>query len=371
MKVTDQERKEAAQYAAWLSEQLDELGISQKELGEAVGLTPKTISRYALGENNKRPPERIRAAIAAYIKKRAVYGAFEHIPCAEFAEILKMLLKEFEMSQSELAEAVGKSQKDISKYVNMEAKADTRTQYKILNHFHTCSYAGDFYSSLHFDTAVNLEYMLWGEEEDSNLTYYLRDCGCEGKIGKRGNYRHCLCYILTLPVKLQDFIYQHFYAFYDDMYFTQTVYGGREILDFRHYAYGMDLFRQLSKEKQSVIVGMLEKQSFIGFPRDSFEENFFCRIRDYYCVISADIQGMKQSRNCFREEKSKKSFAEKFEALINYEKVDDKRFMKELQYKLTLTKYEWYVWMLFLIYDFKGLDLLSLCNEMVSMIHDF
>ncbi len=372
MKRLEKNVREVKEYAIWLSEQLDELCITQQEIADAIGVSQKTISRYKNGDNGVLPDEHTKALIEEYIYKSSTINEFEHIPSKEFADILYVLLEEFEVSENEFAKTIGISQNTINKLVNHKLKIDTATQFEILDYFLERCRSGRFYSSVHINTGANLEYLLYGYDKNNTATYLVEECNV--KIGERGGYRYCIDYILKLPIKIQDFICEHIRAFYDDIFFTQTIYGGEELCSFSTYCYAMELYRQLPKKQQETIISKLEEYSHIVYPQDFFDDDLFSCICDYYCAINCDIPRLNKSRNCLRGKKSTEDFVEKIERELNYESIggasviDDKLFVKQIQYKLTLTRHEWYVWMLFFIYDYKE-TLYILCDEMKKIIH--
>ncbi|MBO4981049.1 MAG: helix-turn-helix transcriptional regulator [Lachnospiraceae bacterium] len=349
------------QYSKKLSEELDELCIRQSELGRGVGRSQKTISRYVLGETL--PDEETQKAISEFIGERSVYENFHHIPSGEFARLLQFLLDEFkgEITQKQLAKKIGKYQKDISFYISNTIKADTRTQRDIIKVFYDLCKIGCDMSATHFGTAVNLRYLLYGEEEDT--AYLLDTLGVQ--FGEQAVCSQFVQYYLTLPGTLQRFILEHFDAFYD-----QNLESILET-DFQYLSYGIELFRQLSEKKKKIIVDELERDAFMGFPASPRERWFYKLLTSYRNVIAFDLSEWMQER-CYpiMDIKERQNVIRRIESRIGMGVTEDRDIIREVKFKLRMTQYEWYLWSLFLIYQFQGKDLFLLCNRMIEIIHD-
>ena len=197
-------------FGKWLKEQMDELCIVQNEMAEATGIHVETIRRYKNGDN---PTPSKRAAIEAYIEEKRKYGSylpFIHIDSQRFKEILLSLLEEFrgEIVLEDIAKAVGMSgESSISKRLNYtdNLKFNTEQQYKILNYFlKHCTTHPDrggnnrilykhrkaYYKILGLINNKNYSYI---EEEQSDLIKYL----------------------ITLPICIQEIILTAPGAFFD------------------------------------------------------------------------------------------------------------------------------------------------------------
>lgn len=357
---------EKISYSKKLSEMMDELHISQSKLGKAIGKSQKTVSRYVLGETL--PDEETQIAIAEFIQGESVYDDFQHIPSESFAKLLEALLQEFrgEITQAQLAQRIGRYQKDISFYTYNAVKPDTKTQRDIIKVFYELCKAGHEISSRHFGTAVHLEYLLYGE--DGNMTYLLDTADL--KYGDKAGCGGFIRYMLSLPVKLLDFIINHFEAFYDE---------GLEICSdftfrFQDLSYGIKLFRQLSKKQQAEIVEELEKDTFLGYPKHAGEWNFYKLMTTYRHVIATDMQKLQQDKRRIADGKEREDYIQQLECCMgryNFRFSSDKEMIEEVRFKLTQTQYEWYVTLLFLVYWFKGKDFFQLCSQMQERIHNF
>lgn len=364
MKKSENNEYDIKEFADWLQIQRWAFDISQDELAKAIGVNQKTISHYEAAEIRNLPDEEIIDAINRFFHKKAEQlDDYRGLAANDFADMLNRLLGEFEMSQAKLAKAIGKRQEDISNYISRKAAPDIWMQHKIIRYFYKQSMSsGGVYSTLRFGTAVRLDYLLHGEE--SSAAYFIDEWGV--KIGDTACVRECTQYILTLPVPLQDFILKHLEAFYDN---TMEFLNFECKFDFHFLSYAIELFRQLDEEKRKTIVCELERDAFMGYPETDAEYFFFDQITAYRTVIHTDIERLKQSDCDFRNKKDMNSFITNFEHTINEYRIDDRDFIEEVTFKLTLTKYEWYVWMLLLIYTFKGHWSWMIINRMKYLIH--
>lgn len=345
MKNTEEKLKKIEEYSKWLAEQLDELCISQSELASAVGKSQKTISRYVNGENM--PDEAARATIDSYIEECTVFQGFQHIPSKEFSDILLHLLEEFDVSQAKLAKEIGKHQKNISNYICGVEKPDTKTQREILLFFLVNCLSRNI-TTVHFGTQVQIEYLLFGNFKEWAEKYQFGDKYVTSK---------CIAFLMTLPTDEQRFIYNNISAFVD----SASLDGG----SYQSYKSCMELFRKLSPTEKNEIRSELEKDAFVKIPKHEEEVYFFDHIVDYYNVIRSRFVSVRDHDDLFSIggiEKDKCIFA--FESVIEYANVWDDEITDEIQYKLGFHADEWYIWMLFLIYDYKTNNLDALRKRM-------
>lgn len=365
MKITEEKLKERADYAAWLSKQLDELRISKSDLGKAVGKSPVTVRGYANGVSM--PKEKTKAAIAAYIKERSVCNNFNHLPSEKFSLLLRTMLAEFDVTESELAEKIGKYQKNISNYIWEAEKADTETQYHILQFFLAlCETNNGRVFSEHAGTYLRLVNLLENGYLDDN-EYDLQTLEPEAlapsgtESGEKFYPSSDMEYLLSLPAKLQGFIIDHFAAFFDNCVPTTWV---SYSFDFEMRKNYMELFRGLSEQDKKQIVSKLEKCTLLGYPKTDDEWWFYKQITAYRNVIYTNLQKLKQD-DCFLSEQNKGNYIKAYESVISLAIASDKEVVEEVKYKLTFTRYEWYIWMLFLISEFKGNDLNDIFCKMI------
>lgn len=364
MKKPEHNEHDIKEFAEWLQSQRWAFDVTQDELAKAISVNQKTISHYENAEIRNLPDKEIIDAIRRFFHEKAEQlGDYKRFPDDEFAVLLNRLLEEFELSQAKLAKAIGKRQEDISNYISRKAVPDIWTQHKILRYFYRQSMSSTEYSSLHFGTAVHLEYLLYGVESSAA---YFDEQGV--KIGDTASVRECIRYILTLPVPLQEFILKHLEAFYDN---TLEIFHFEYRFDFHFLSYAIELFRQLNEEKRRVIVCELEQDAFMGYPESDAEHFFFGQITAYRSVMHTNIEHLKQSDCDSRNKKGMTAFVTSFEHAVNQFGIGDQDFIEEVTFKLTLTRHEWYVWMLLLIYIFKGHGIWQIINRMMDMIHGF
>ncbi len=349
-------------YAEYLKKTLKSLKISQDELGRAIGKSQRTISVYVNGDFP--PSPETKALIDGYIDEKRSFNDFDPLEPCEFADLLSLLLGKFDMSQTELAEAVSKSQKDISNYCSAGLNnkiVPKKVQWDILHYFYTLSRVNGQFLSEHFGTGVYLNNLLFGSDE--NNIYDI-----EAYVGDKAEYRDCINHILALPVKLQDFITDNFGAFYDNTYMLSVC--CRKSFSFKHLSYTVELFRQLSPEKKKKLIRMLETEAIDMFPESDEELWFFGHITEYRNVISANLSELKKEDNAKRSDKEQKSFIKRLETVTSLDVLSDGDFIREVDFKLAMSREEWYLWMLLIIYEFKGKDVFLLANDtIIPMIH--
>ena len=349
-------------YAEYLKKALKSLKISQAELGKAIGKSQRTVSLYVNGDFP--PSPETKALIDEYIDEKRSFSDFESLEPCEFSDLLLSLLGEFDMSQATLADAVSKSQKDISNYccAGLNNKiVPKKVQWDILHYFYTLSKVNGQLLSDHFGTGVYLNNLLFGSNE--NDMYNI-----EAYLGDKAGYRDCITHILALPVRLQDFIAENFGAFYDNIYMLSICYG--KGFSFKYISYAVELFRQLSSEKKKRLIRMLETEAIDMFPENDEELCFFKHITEYRNVISADLSELKKEDTAKRNGKEQKSFIKRLETITSLDVLSDGDFIKELDFKLAMSREEWYLWMLLVIYEFKGNNAFLFANDIIiPMIH--
>ncbi len=359
-------------YGEALQKRLEQLHISQEELAKAVGVTPRTISRYV--QEDTRPCKETRQAIAAFIADKSTFGAYEFMVPEKFVPLLNSLLKEFkgEVTQRTLASAIGIHQKNISHYTCLSDtdKPNTQTQYAILNYFRNQCYQNGLLNGGHFSTAVYLEQLILGER-GGNACFWEQFHEIHGVTEERGPF---YAYALSLPQKLRDLILEHFVLFYDDltphcvMEYEQSYYP-------HTLSCGIRLFRRMTEEQRTQLVKKLEGDTFIGFPPKGFgtpDISWYSRIykhlAGFYQIIPLNLQKMRQFEDKVSLNKSKESeYIKRIEDVLTWNSdrlLVQNNIIKEIEFKLTMTSYEWYVAMLLYIYYFKHEDLDSLYDDM-------
>lgn len=353
MKNTEDKIQKTMEYAKWLSEQLDELCISQSELASAVGRVQTTISHYVRGINM--PDEATRSAIDAFIEERSVYDGFRHIPSKEFSDILLYLLDEFNISQMELAKKIGKYQKNISEYISKKEKADTGTQYDILLHFLVWYLPHNTLSTVHFGTHIQLEYLLYGSNKELAAKY---------QFGEKYAPTKCVEFILSLPTGLQKLILNNASAFVDS--------NSLDTGSYQAYKSCMELYRQLSSHYKYVIRSELEKYAQLRVPHyEQLELDFFDHILAYYDVIRYNVLHFKKHNELFstKQETDEDKFIDTFEKALQYADIWNDEIAEEIHYKIGFDADEWYIWMLFVMYDHQGKGIEYLKNEMLRYVN--
>lgn len=363
MNITQEDLNRIKKFAHWLHQSMEELNISQDELAKNIGKSQKTISRYLQGNMAKLPDSQTVKAIKDFFEQKSIYKGFRHIPSEQFAFILDNLLKEFNISQQKLAEAIGKHQKDISGYIWQNTKADTETQLKILNYFYDLSLNGGEYSSLHFGTAVNLDYIINGEESFGE--YFVTNYDIN--FGEKAQIRDGAKFLLEFNLVLSRLILDNLPAFYDEVNLYHPLYDKKVFL-FEEIYYALELFRQLCEKDKKKIQHMLERRSFLGYPEEDSDLLFFEQLTCIRKMVSTNIKELAKKNYKTFEKKEREDFIREFEIIAAEVNLSDEHFIKQVNIKLEFTSFEWYIWGLLLIWDCNN-DLLGLCDLMIEKIY--
>lgn len=349
-------------YSEYLFRKLKELHITQEELAQVIDRKQKTVSRYVNGETL--PDPAMREKIEAYLDSKSVYQGYRHMPANHFAKLLSSLLAEFkgEITQAQLAERIGKHQKNISLYTCMDGeKPDPQTQQAILQVFYelSLSKSGKYISGPHFGTAVRLDYLLHGDNGkfaelnlDEEITY-----------GEE-SHNELVDYLLTLPKDLLDFVLEHFSLFYDDSLELLTDYTFR----FSYLSDGIRLFRRLTDRMEDTVLEELEAKSFLGFPGNHSELDFYNLITEYRLAVSTDFTKLSKGECYPVDAPDRNLLIRKIEETClhryNFLLTSPSEMVEEIKFKLTMSPFEWYVTMLFMIYQHNGQDLEYRYQEM-------
>ena len=339
-------------YSKWLSEQLEELHISQRELGEAVGKTQRTISRYVNGENL--PDEKTASAITDYIARMSEHEGYRHIPAKEFAELLRNLMKEFGITQAKLAREIHKHQKDISGCINGELKLSTIEQERMLMFFHGYAKPNGEYLTAHIGTGVMLEELLYPEEERFMPPVAL-------EFGEQLPPRSGAYFVMSLPIKVQELIINHWSVFCDNLLELEGV----SLTDFRRLKSCIVLFRELRSEQQWLVEERLSEYMKPEFPQTEEEWVLFQLITDYRDVFQANLPRLMKPEAA---EEYHEKFRNTIESLMNLYPVDDDKFVEELKFRLSLSRYEWFILMMMDNFSHTGHSLRDLYKYMMEFL---
>lgn len=291
-------------YSEYLFRKLKELHVTQEELAQVIDRKQKTVSRYVNGETL--PDPAMREKIEAYLDSKSVYNGYRHMPANHFAKLLSSLLAEFkgEITQAQLAERIGKHQKNISLYTCMDGeKPDPQTQ-------------------------------------------------------------QAIDYLLTLPKDLLDFVLEHFSLFYDDSLELLTDYTFR----FSYLSDGIRLFRRLTDRMEDTVLEELEAKSFLGFPGNHSELDFYNLITEYRLAVTTDFTKLSKGECYPADAPDRNLLIRKIEETClhryNFLLTSPSEMVAEIKFKLTMSPFEWYVTMLFMIYQHNGQDLEYRYQEM-------
>lgn len=213
-------------YGTWLSESINELNIKQNELAKSVGCSPITIRRYC--EEINKPNNEMKDKISAYLREKEKYKEYKHIPSKDFGKLLEKLMEDFkgELTETELAEKVGLKggNSAISKIESNDKKITTELQYKILYQLLLSCYSlpseprfGFDPSQFHgkkYETAKKIYRKLFNNVD---IFDYFEEYDKEDKLSLYSIKRELIDYFVTLSPDAQDLITSAPLAFIDSM----------------------------------------------------------------------------------------------------------------------------------------------------------
>lgn len=101
---------------------LNEKGVSQKEIADALGVAPNIISYFCHGKRIPNTQQILEMADYLNVSTDYLLGHGEEIPPDSIAERLTDLRKEKNLTQEEVAEYVGATRQSISHYENGSAE---------------------------------------------------------------------------------------------------------------------------------------------------------------------------------------------------------------------------------------------------------
>lgn len=194
-------------------------------------------------------------------------------------------------------------------------------------------------STVHFGTHIQLKYLLYGSNKELAAKY---------QFGEKYAPTKCVEFILSLPTGLQKLILNNTSAFVDS---NSLVTGS-----YQAYKSCMGLYRQLSRHYKNVIRSELEKYSRLGVPHyEQLELDFFDHILEYYNVIRYSVLHSKKHSELFStKQETDDKFIDTFEKSLQYVDIWNDEIAEEIQYKIGFDADEWYIWMLFMMYDHQG-----------------
>ena len=397
--------KESIEYAEKLSVSLRELVIEKGELAELLHKSGKTITRYLKQENVIKKSDREK--IDCLIKERSEYYEFKHIPSEEFKGIVDDLLKEFkdEITQKGFAKLVGFSnQSQVSKSTTGEKILSTKEQYDVLSAFLrlcTNQNAYDFRGfdaanvfTKHYDTAKRLYRMLHGNTVSFERFEKYEDLEFSNFVVKL----RLINYFVTLPYQAHVLMLDNPSAFFDSLqilYFDRFIecerVGGNAL--YPSVSEFIDRFNELPRRKRIVFQNVLEQMcaekrvfSYYDY-RDNWQlfdivtqyrrmirsardrriadttdtlDHFGKRIDGYepICDYNIDYLKDKDKDNSIDEEKQRRLFEEIIYDLIDFDRtqytIDEltDHIIDDIEKRLTMCPYEWYIWMLYASYVF-------------------
>ena len=342
--ISEEETEANKRLIKWLSTKQQELGFTQKELAQAIGVNRKTVSLYLSGESIIKKETELK--ITEYIKSLKRSGRYLWRRPEKFGDILQNTLANLHLDQQWLAEQLGTDQRTISGYINGDKKTNAHEQFDILK----CLYDA---AKLEYGTpeevsaaASKLEQFLFGRKGEfgqNDESFYYEDAVCHTDL---------LEYFEGLSPRVQEQILTHCKAFFEQTE-KQLEYGVTVILStYDKRARLMSAFREMTDDERSQLVYDYEQNALMTFPRpdDNEEVSYFGAVADMRTLVTCDeyYEALGADKGASRtSQKDKNRYL--FEQLICRHGIMPEA-LDELKMKLTFTKYEWYVWSLILIF---------------------
>ncbi len=229
--------------------------------------------------------------------------------------------------------------------------------------------------------------MLYGSNKELAAKYHFGE-GCA--------HSNSVAFLLSLPTSLQKLILDNVSAFVDDYLQENVIYFEEDIsvlIDislvdncdgtflsaspfydrdhFGDYKNCMKLFWELSPHYKKVMRSELEKYARLEVPRQNeYDLNFYNHILEYYNVIGYSVIHSKKRNEPFsiketeENDKDKDKYIIAFEKLLDIGELTEDEMISEIKYKLDFDADDWYLWMLFVMYNRKGNGIEYLEEEM-------
>lgn len=377
----------ASDYSEYLKNRLKELGITHAELADALERSPRTVSGY-INNVGLEPSDKIKEKIERILDEKSRLGNFTHIPPAEFAKMVEEYLAHFkkEINQEEFAAMVGMSgQSQISKITSREKNLTVREQYSILNAFlELCQKTSDSIdNNVHYDDREvynKIHHLLYGWSKNP-ISEANEDAAKSGKI-----LDGIIKKLIEYPVKIQDIMLENHLAFFDSpqvlynddhrfleaegyisifrkdfspaerawfMYRLEELVHKNKVFSYHDGIDNWRLFETVthyrsmikSAKERRIADPVLDPPSYLGEPLP----NRFIKDRsaEYLNLDRKNVDDKLQIR------KFEKVFNQLLDCEWDIPFCDmESIILREIDFRLTMSPMEWYVWMLIAGYAF-------------------
>lgn len=348
--------------------------ISLTDYAKGMGVSYSKIYRWVSGDEKMRISEM--GKITRFLETGITYKGYKRMSNNDFSELLYGLLVEFsdEITQQELADKVGVTQKTINEYQNSKTTPSVAVemQYKIL-----CVFFGMCFTDNGECLAAHRNTML-----------KLAERGLNGAILDENDMDLFSSFVHTATIKETEIFMQYSYP-------VQCVL----LAHFKAFFYDYDTvadkiacinqFRKLSAEQQNTFIVRLKESISnktyqrcndlaIGECEDElWRDFFFDMITEYRDMIkmlrdnpNIMTQAKKQKKSEKQFERNRTQFQRKFSVVIeeterftcgNY---DSDITFQAVNFKLTLSYIEWYVWMLINLSERNEKDIFDMLLEL-------
>ena len=372
-------------YGEYIKEKIAELAITHEELAKVVGCSKSTIRGYI---QQFEPPKEMKQKIKDAFKQMSHFHNYNRLPAKEFSELVRKYLVHFknEITEQKLAEMLGEmGQSQINKIKNDNKNIKTEDQYRILKVFlELCKKSPESIdNNVHSrDKAVydEISSLINGwhnhsfaeDDEDIKISREILDNIIEG--------------LTFYPVKIQDMILENHLAFFDS---AQILFNDAErFIQAEEY---ITAFRyNMSYEERVHFISALEKltceKKVFSYYDNTDNWKLFEMVTHYrqmikiakerrisdpyistYAFLGEPLSNFviadrsEEFCNDDIEVLNRESHVRKFEKVFNqlldlefnqsYFEVE-RTILDEIDFRLTMSPMEWYVWMLIAGYAF-------------------
>lgn len=146
------------EYGKWLKKELCELGITQKELAEELGVTIK-IADYIKGKKEDMPASEVIEQIDCFLLEKSCFNGFYHMSNDSIRKLIDDFMKEYDLTQLEVEEIIGVGQKYICALIyhskSMGPFKRTEGQYHIITKINN-AFKGEYYFNRRHHISNNL-----------------------------------------------------------------------------------------------------------------------------------------------------------------------------------------------------------------------
>ncbi|MBR6872110.1 MAG: helix-turn-helix transcriptional regulator [Ruminococcus sp.] len=396
--------KDSIQYIERVVPVLKKLKIKQKDVADLLGLSEEHVSRIFRGECGIK--EEYRKIIDDLIEERSSQSLLYSMPEEDFRHMLEKLLKEFDgvITQDEIAKAAGFSgQPQISRIRKGIRQLTAEEKHNLLSVFLRLCIFQDNGTEIgfhpvnvytdHYDTACELYFILYEE----SCLFDEFDSYKEKEFSNFAIKMTLINYFMSLPYQAQELILDHPSAFFDSLQILNydkytDCYSDTEEAIYPSAARFLGEFNKLSHERRVTFQFLFEKLCAEGLVFSYRDDDFYWeqfdmitqyrkmersardrRIKDSTvfeigkrdngyepeCSYSIDDLKDREKDKAVNKDKQFHRFEAVIHDLINFDRThyaspDDLTdvIIDDIDYRLTMSPYEWHIWMLYASYVF-------------------